>query len=435
MREVVTVHFGQCGSQMGNAVWELFCAEHAVGLDGTLFEEPHVLEWHETFFSLSGSGHYVPRAIFVDLEPTVIDEVRVGPWRKLFHPDKLITGCEDASNNFARGFFTAGKLILGRLYDEFRRTMETCDFVQGILFFKSLGGGTGAGLSAALLDLLTDYRKVTKVEVPIYPSPAISTSITEPYNSVLGEHFSIEDYNMALLMDNEALYDICTRYLPATNTTYNGLNRIISVVISSITASVRFENLLGGDFTVVQTNLIPYPRIHFPLINFAPCICLENKYFDEGSTRSITRQVFERENQLIKVDPAFGKYMSCTLLYRGDVDPSQVYYSVMELKTVKCVDFVDWCPTGFKVGIAREPPVCRIESGIAQTVRNVVMLANNSAVSQAWERMLRKYHLLYCRRAFLHWYLCEGMEKAEFVDAYANISSLVKDYEEVTADC
>lgn len=59
-----------------------------------------------TFFSEIGSGQYVPRALFVDLEPTVIDEVRTGPYRQLFHPEQLISHKEDAANNFARGHYT-----------------------------------------------------------------------------------------------------------------------------------------------------------------------------------------------------------------------------------------------------------------------------------------------------------------------------------------
>lgn len=66
---------GQCGVQVGNAVWELYCAEHAVSGDGTLFETPHEQEWTETFFNLSETGRYVPRAIFIDLEPSVIGKL------------------------------------------------------------------------------------------------------------------------------------------------------------------------------------------------------------------------------------------------------------------------------------------------------------------------------------------------------------------------
>ena len=48
-----------------------------------------------TFFSETGAGKHVPRAVFVDLEPTVIDEVRTGVYRQLFHPEQLVTGIEE----------------------------------------------------------------------------------------------------------------------------------------------------------------------------------------------------------------------------------------------------------------------------------------------------------------------------------------------------
>jgi len=52
-----------------------------------------------TFFSETGSGKHVPRSLYVDLEPSVIDEVRTGTYRSLFHPETLVNGKEDAANN------------------------------------------------------------------------------------------------------------------------------------------------------------------------------------------------------------------------------------------------------------------------------------------------------------------------------------------------
>ena len=52
-----------------------------------------------TFFSETSSGKHVPRSLYVDLEPNVIDEVRNGTYRSLFHPETLVTGKEDAASN------------------------------------------------------------------------------------------------------------------------------------------------------------------------------------------------------------------------------------------------------------------------------------------------------------------------------------------------
>jgi tubulin alpha len=67
---------------------------------------------YNTFFSETSAGKHVPRALFVDLEPTVIDEVNTGPYHQLFHPEQLISYKEDAANNFARGHYTGGLLFL-----------------------------------------------------------------------------------------------------------------------------------------------------------------------------------------------------------------------------------------------------------------------------------------------------------------------------------
>ena len=47
-----------------------------------------------TFFSETGAGKHVPRAVYVDLEPNVCDEVRSGTYRQLYHPEQIISGKE-----------------------------------------------------------------------------------------------------------------------------------------------------------------------------------------------------------------------------------------------------------------------------------------------------------------------------------------------------
>nr|CAD2176803.1 unnamed protein product [Meloidogyne enterolobii] len=79
------------------------------------------LKYYNTFYTESSNGKYVPRAIFVDLEPSVIDEIRVGPYRQLFHPEQLITGKEDAANNYARGHYTIGKEHIDRVLERIRK--------------------------------------------------------------------------------------------------------------------------------------------------------------------------------------------------------------------------------------------------------------------------------------------------------------------------
>ena len=72
----------------------------------------------------------IPRAVFVDLEPTVIDEIRTGTYRQLFHPNNMITGKEDAANNYARGHYTIGKEQIDVTVEKIRLMADQCNGLQ-----------------------------------------------------------------------------------------------------------------------------------------------------------------------------------------------------------------------------------------------------------------------------------------------------------------
>merc|ERR1712054_693927 len=104
MREIISLHIGQAGVQIGNACWELFCLEHGIMPDGTMGVPGNNTgvnttdDAFNTFFYETGAK-FVPRSLLVDLEPTVTDEVRTGAYRQLFHPETIVSGKEDAANN------------------------------------------------------------------------------------------------------------------------------------------------------------------------------------------------------------------------------------------------------------------------------------------------------------------------------------------------
>lgn len=170
----------------------------------------------------------------------------------------------------------------------------------------------------------------------------VSTAVVEPYNSVLSTHALLEHTDVSVLLDNEAIYDICRRSLDIERPTYTNLNRLISQIISSLTTSLRFDGAINVDVTEFQTNLVPYPRIHFMLSSYAPVISAEKAYHEQLSIPEITNAVFEPSSMMAKCDPRHGKYMACCLMYRGDVVPKDVNAAVSTIKSKRTVQFVDW---------------------------------------------------------------------------------------------
>ena len=134
---------------------------------------------------------------------------------------------------------------------------DQCTGLQGFLIFHSFGGGTGSGFTSLLMERLSvDYGKKSKLEFSIYPAPQIATAVVEPYNSILTTHTTLEHSDCAFMVDNEAIYDICRRNLDIERPTYTNLNRLIGQIVSSITASLRFDGALNVDLTEFQVRVV-----------------------------------------------------------------------------------------------------------------------------------------------------------------------------------
>ncbi|KAL9712894.1 alpha-tubulin [Leucoagaricus gongylophorus] len=436
MREIISLHVGQGGIQIGGASWELYTIEHQLNPDGRLIEDcSSEDDGLRTFFSETSTGKHVPRSLYVDLEPGVVDEVKTGLYKNLFHPETLINGKEDAANNYARGYYTTGRGMLEETMDRVRRLTDNCSSLQGFFVFHSFGGGTGSGFGALLLERLSmDYGKKSRLELALYPGSETATSTVEPYNSVLTTHTTLEHSDCSFMMDNESIYSICKKNFFNQSPSFSNLNRLIAQVVSSVTASLRFDGSLNVDLNEFQTNLVPFPRIHFPLATFAPIISAERASHEQNSVADMTFSCFEPGNQMVKCDPREGKYMACALLYRGEVIPKDVNAAVSIIKTKQTIQFVDWCPTGFKLGICNEPPAHVPGGDLAKVSRSLCMLSNTTAISVAWSRLDHNFDLLYSKRAFVHWYVGEGMEEGEFSEAREDLAALEKDYEEVGID-
>ncbi len=104
----------------------------------------------------------------------------------------------------------------------------------------------------------------------VVPSPKVSDTVVEPYNATLSVHQLVENADECMILDNEALYDICFRTLKLTTPTFGDLNHLISAVMSGITCCLRFPGQLNSDLRKLAVNLIPFPRLHFFMVGFTP---------------------------------------------------------------------------------------------------------------------------------------------------------------------
>merc|ERR1712168_1718168 len=357
----------------------------------------------------------------------------------IFHPDFLLPGKEDAANNFARGHYTVGKEMIDKVNDRLRKLVDNSNNVQGFIVNHAVGGGTGSGLGALILErIAVDYRKKSKIGFEVYPAPNLSTCIVEPYNAMLSTHWLLDHTEVSLMLDNEAIYSIIQKQLDVKRPSYGDLNIIISKVVSSMSAALRFDGEANVDLGEFQTNLVPFPRLHFMTTGLAPVVAKKKAGHEAQTVREVTDHVFQPKNMLVKYvdfDPVEDKYMAISINYRGEIMSKEANSTAQWLKQNNKVSFVEWCPTGFKIGLNGTPAAVIEGDLMAPAKNNVVMIGNNVAISRVFtERLTKKYDMMYNQRAFVHWYVGEGMEEGEFAEAREDLGFLEKDYADVTSE-
>ncbi|PQQ19354.1 Tubulin beta-5 chain [Prunus yedoensis var. nudiflora] len=204
MREILHVQGGQCGNQIGSKFWEVVCDEHGIDPTGRYVGTKDVqLERVNVYYNEASCGRFVPRAVLMDLEPGTMDSVRTGPYGQIFRPDNFVFGQSGAGNNWAKGHYTEGAELIDAVLDVVRKEAENCDCLQGFQVCHSLGGGTGSGMGTLLISKIREE----------YPDRMMLT-------------FSlVENADECMVLDNEALYDICFRTLKLTTPSlfYSGM--------------------------------------------------------------------------------------------------------------------------------------------------------------------------------------------------------------------
>ena len=88
---------------------------------------------------------------------------------------------------------------------------------SGFQVCHSLGGGTGSGMGTLLISKIREeYPDRMMLTFSVFPSPKVSDTVVEPYNATLSVHQLVENADECMVLDNEALYDICFRTLKLT---------------------------------------------------------------------------------------------------------------------------------------------------------------------------------------------------------------------------
>jgi len=420
MREILSIHVGQCGNQIADSFWRLILKEHGLHESGAVKDSTLVKANtnQEVFFHKVREGKYVPRAVLVDLEPGVIARIESGEMSELFDEGSIIRKLPGAANNWARGYNVEGERVIDQIMNTIDSAVEKTKSLQGFLITHSIGGGSGSGLGSLIIERLRQaYPKKKIFTFSVVPSPLISDAAVEPYNAILSLQKIRENADCAILLDNEALFRIAkTRLQRSPN--YMDLNHIVALIMSSVTASLRFPGRLNTDLGEFVTNLVPFPGNHFLTASFAPMRSAQSEAVVRTNFADLARETFSEDNFTAAIDWANGVYLSACALFRGDVKAKEVDENMAAIR--KSLNFASYVPTGIKIGLAETAPEGFASSGLA--------LVNHTGIAMVFERLLQQFDIMFDNHAYTHWYEGAGVSRSWMQSARDTVAELAQSY-------
>jgi len=286
-----------------------------------------------------------------------------------------------------------------------------------------LGGGTGSGLGTLIITKIREqYPEKIMSTFSVVPSPKVSNAVVEPYNATLSFHQLIENTDAVYCIDNDALHDICSKTLGLTHPNYKDLNALITTVMSGVTCSLRFPGQLNSDLRKLAVNLVPFPRLHFFLVGVAPLTAQGSRDFEKLTVAELTQQLFNPTNMMSCVNPLRGKYLTASALFRGRVSTNDVDEQMLKVHDKQQSYFIPWIPNNIKSSVCDIPPI-----GLSLSA---TFVANSTSIKDLFKRVAAQFSAMYRRRAFIHWYLEEGMAEEEFSEAESNVHDLISEFQQ-----
>mmetsp|Transcript_43172 Transcript_43172/g.70169 ORF Transcript_43172/g.70169 Transcript_43172/m.70169 type:complete len:452 (+) Transcript_43172:58-1413(+) len=430
-REIITLQVGQCGNQVGTEFWKRLCLEHGIASDGIIQDfATEGVDRKDVFFYQADDEHYIPRAILLDLEPRVINSIRSGEYKDLYNHENIYVHKEGggAGNNWAMGWELADQ-ISDEVLEIVDREADGSDSLEGFVLCHSIAGGTGSGMGSYLLERLNDrFPKKLIQTYSVFPNQQeTSDVVVQPYNSMLTLKRLTLNTDAVVVLDNTALNRIAVDRLHIENPTFAQTNSIVSTVMATSTATLRYPGYMNNDLIGLVASLIPTPRCHFLMTGYTPLTVEKQKSSVRKTTvLDVMRRLLQTKNIMVSASTRKGCYISILNIIQGEVDPTQVHKSLQRIRERKMAKFIPWGPASIQVALSKKSPYVKTEHRVSG-----LMIANHTSIYTLFQKAMKQYEMLRKRNAFLEVYKRSKLFEdslAEFDSSLEVVLTLINEY-------
>ncbi|XP_063239980.1 tubulin delta chain-like [Bacillus rossius redtenbacheri] len=408
---VLTLQLGQCGNQLGHALFSALARDAGPG------DSQYAREAADTWFRERPRGAPVARALLVDTEPKVLEDVtrrQAAPGCSWHYCGALRVASPaggGSGNNWALGFRVRGPELGERVVEAARREAERCDPPLALLSLLSSAGGTGSGLGSHVISALRDEFPCQKlVSVVVLPYCA-GEAATQDYNTVLALAALYEVCDLHLLFGNDELQGICSSQLGERNPKLVHLNRLAALQLAAVFQPVQRYSGVSN----IVSHLAAHPAFRLATVGSAPHVAPAAQGHEAGCSWPILARQLRRTLR-------GSRQVAGLLVTRGAAPPAAGTLAELGCDQLYC----GWVPREARLLHFHQP------RRLLGRERTAALACNSARACRPLDSVVDRAWRAFSHGAYLHHYSQHGVGEDDFREAFLRAEAILQDYAQIS---
>ncbi|KAM5273444.1 tubulin delta chain [Ctenodactylus gundi] len=448
---IVTVQLGQCGNQIGFEVFDALFSDSqcSPGFCSKRDNEAYQASCKERFFREEENGVPVARAVLVDMEPKVINQMltkaaQSGRWK--YGQQAHFCQKQGSGNNWAYGYSAHGPRHEESIMNLIQKEVEKCDSLSGFFIIMSMAGGTGSGVGAFLTQKLQDqYSNALKMNQIIWPY-GTGEVIVQNYNSILTLSHLYRSSDALLIHENDAIHKICAKLMHLKQISFSDLNQVLAHQLGSVfqptysaEGSLRYRRNPLGD---LMENLVSHPEFKLLSVRNIPQMSenslaystftwtgllkhlrqmlISNAKMEEGidwQVRPPLSGLLPPGKTSLHKEPRFNTSLANLVILRGK-----------DVQSADLEGFRD--PALYTSWLAPVDAfnVWKTQRAFNKYEKSATLVSNSQFLVKPLDTIVGKAWNMFASKAYIHQYTKHGIEEEDFLDSFTLLEQVVASY-------